>query len=60
MLHPSHVYFPPTEREGSTARKGGWEKGLRREKRKGLVEGGKLEVEKVEQKKRRLRGAEAA
>ncbi len=37
----SVTYFPPTEK-GSTARIGRSERGLRRERRKGLDEGGKL------------------
>jgi hypothetical protein len=37
----SVTYFPPRS-EGSTARIGRSEKGLRRERRKGLMKGGKL------------------
>ncbi len=40
MLHPSHT--SPLRREGSTAWIGKSERGLRRERRKGLDEGGKL------------------
>ena len=42
----SVTYFPPTEK-GSTARIGRSEKRLRRERRKGLDEGGELEGEDV-------------
>ncbi len=38
-LHPSHT--SPLRREGSTARIGRSERGLRRERRKGLAEGGR-------------------
>ncbi len=40
-LHPTVTYFP-LRSEGSTARIGRSERGLRRERRKGLDEGGKL------------------
>jgi hypothetical protein len=42
----SVTYFPPTER-GVNSPDRGQERGLRRERRKGLAEGGKLDGEDV-------------
>ncbi len=53
----SVTYFPPPRSEGSTARIGRSEKGLRRERRKGLDEagGGKLGGSRCDSSVMRLR-----